>query len=624
LPDSLEKDLNDCEKIIYQGKYNEALKGIEEILEIKNISTENRIKALNLRSLVEFYLGTFVYDKDRFTTALNIAKEAHEESKKIDNPALLFQTTLFLRWSYYRLAMIKEIYEVEPTLDTIYKEVCLKNPEEAKRLEALYLIYRALNPSIRAFLGEPVPENYLEESLELTKKALIIADEQNELFPKHGAINNLIVYYVRTGRMKEAHSFILKFLEFYEELDNKYGIARAYWMLGDYHYNRGEYEEFLDYSTRKLRIWEEVDNKLGITNHNAELGNYYFSQGNYDKALEYFKKVLDYYTEKKDSVSIDVCIRIKFEGWWTILPGLAGVYLLIGDLDKALQYEEESLNLHKQTEYTLETAFSLSRLSKIYWQKGLQDKAVETAQESLKFIEKTENYLWIGNVLADLVFFSAETSDIDSVNRYLERLEEVNSKIKDRVLTQKINFSEAIILSRRVEERDRMRASLLFENLLREELEYAFHVQVLLSLSELLIEDLKETGDTKVLTKLQKSILDLYSLSTKNNSYILTVETLLLQSKLALVESDIDKAQQLLEQASDIAEDKKLERLRTEIAQEKENFTRDKDNLKDLDKDESLNKRIELINLDKRINGIKKTSISLKQSGEHLMLKSTF
>ena len=114
----------------------------------------------------------------------------------------------------------------------------------------------------------------------------------------------------------------------------------------------------------------------------------------------------------------------------------------------------------------------------------------------------------------------------------------------------------------------------------------------------------------------------MYSLATKNNSYLLTVETLLLQSKLALVELDIKKAQQLLEQANKIADDKSLERLKTIIAQEKESFHNEKEILQKFDKKDPLDKKIEVINFEKRINSLKKVSTTLKQSGEHVMLKS--
>ena len=517
---SLEKELVRLRKIIFQGKYAEAMNGLDEVLETENISIENKVRALNLKCLIEFDFGNFVYQPDRIKTALALALEAYEESLKIDNPSLLFTTIMFLTWCYYRLSMFKET-EVNKKLDSIYERICSEDPREAKRLEPTFLIIKAVRPAIRSFLGEPVPENYIEESIKQTEKALKLSEEINEPFAKASAINNLIVFYFRTGRMDKHYEYIIKLLDFYEEFGNKYGIAYSFGALGYYHYTNGEYEKFLDYSTRRLRIWEELENNTGIALHNFEMGTYYESQRRYDKALECFNEALDHFTEKEDSLRISIisqnigyvyrmkgelrkaleytkkahtiCNETKFEGWWDILPRLAAIHLLIGNIDKALHFEEECLDLHENTGYTLETALSLSRISMIYWQKGAQEQAILEAQKSLKLLEETENYLWIGNVLSDLIFFTAERSEIVAANDYLKQLEQIIDNTKDRVLKQRFNFSEAIILSHSGKDRDRMKGTLLYENLLREELDYAFHVQILLSLSELLIIYLGKT-----------------------------------------------------------------------------------------------------------------------------------
>lgn len=644
----IEKELERIEQIIFQGKYTEAIEDIAKILENEKISKENKIRAFNLRSLIDFYFA----DSERLPTALALAKEAHKESLEINNLVLLFFSSLFLKWFYYRSSMYKESIEVSPSMDEIFEKVSLANPEEAKKLEPLILILRALNPTIRAFLGEPVPENYLEKATKLTEKAYELADERNLLFPKIGAINNLVGYYRRSRRMEEHHNSILKYLEIEEELGNKYGIAQGYRLLGFYHYNKGEYEEFLDYLNRRLKIFEELKYVRGISVLNYEMGEYYISQRNYDKALDCFEKVLDYFLDKNDIHEIsgsyqnigyvytmkgdlhkalkytekghNIISEKKIEGWWHVLPSLAAINLLIGNIDEALQYEEEFLNLHKKTEYTLAIAFSLSRISSIYWQQGLESEAINSAQESLKLLEETDNLLWIGNVLADLVFFSTEKSDLEQAKKYLNKLEKVNLEKKDSILNQRYNFSEAIILAKSENERDRMKASLILENLLREKLDYAFHVKVLLTLSELFITNLQKTGDTENLIKLQKHVLDLYSLASTNKSYILTAETLLLQSKLALVELDYEKAESLLDQAFNIAEEKGLDRLKESIKKEREIFKEEKQKIENFDKETSIQEKIEAVDFKSRMNGAKKASLSIKQSGEQIMLKSLF
>jgi tetratricopeptide (TPR) repeat protein len=445
---------------------------------------------------------------------------------------------------------------------------------------------------------------------------------------------------------------ILKYLDIVEELGNKHWIANANRMLGYYHYERGEYDKFLECLNKRLKIFEELNDERGISTHNFDLGDYYLSQRNYDKALECFEKVLEFFLDKKVFYGVvgsylnialvykmkgdlhkalesaekahDSISDLKVEGWWTALPSLTEINLLLGNIDRALEYEEQILNLHKKTEYTLELAFSLSRISTIYWQKGLQDEAIEAAQESLGLLEETKNHMWIGKVLADLVFFSTEISNLELADKYLNQLKEITQLTKDKQLIQKFDFSEAIFLSKKENERDRMKASLLLENLLREELDYAFHVRVLLSLSEVIIKDLQETGEEDILIKLQKLVLDLYSIASTNKSFILIAETLLLQSKLALVELDKEKAESLLEQAFNIAEENGLDRLKESIIKEKEIFKEEKEKIERFDKETPIHEKIEAVDFKSRLNGVKKASLSIKQKGEQIMLKSLF
>ena len=636
LTSSLEKELERVNQIIYQGKYSEAIERIEEVLKTENISIENKIRALNLRSLIEFYLGNYVFEPERYKSAHALSLEAYEESLKIDNPSLQFFTIIHLTWSKYKLSIFGESDELRQKLRSIYEKTCSENPSEAKKLEPLFLIFQSLLPVIRAFRGESVPEDYIEESIRLTEKAMILSEEVNDLWVRQGSINNLIVFSYRTGRREEQYNYTIKLLDFWEELGNKYAIAHVFGALGHFHLENGEYDLYLDYMTKRLRIWEELEVEIGIAAHNSEMGVYYESQRRYDKALEYLAKALDYFTQKEDLQRIsgisqfigyvyrlkgdlfkaldytermyDYCNETRYEGWWSILTNLSAIYLLIGDLDKALQFEEENLNLHKKTEYSLDTAFSLSRICMIYWQKGFEDKAISFAQESLRLFEKTENYLWIGKVLSNLIYFTSEKSEMEWAGRYLKKLEKIVRETKDSVLKLKFNFSEALILRNSSNPRDRLRAELLFENLLREDLSYSLRIKVLVSLGELILSEILPTNEEERFKNLKSYVAELLSIATENKSFILTCETLILQSKLALVESQDEQALELLKKAHKIATDAELVRLKEIIQKEQENFESEKKRIMHLDSGTKITEKLEILNVRNGISKIKKTS----------------
>ncbi|MHA1200499.1 MAG: tetratricopeptide repeat protein [Candidatus Heimdallarchaeaceae archaeon] len=648
---SLEKELENLEIAIFQGKYTEAMERIEEILKTEDITLENKVRALNLRSLIEFFLGIFIFEPLRFKTANDFALEAYEISKEIDTPSLRFRTIVHLLWTKYRLGVDTRDDDLRTQLEDIFERASSEDPDEAKKIEPLYLIIKSLQNVISAWRGESVPEDHIEKSVKMTERALVLSEEINDLWVRRGSINNLTVFTYRMGKREDQYKYMIKHLEFWEELGNKYGIAQIYSQLALYHISIGESEQYLDYTTKKLRLWEELGVEIGIAEHNSEMGVYYESRRNYDKALEYLKKSLDYFSEKEDPFRVagisqfigyiyrmkgdllqalqytedvyEFCSTRKFEGWWNILPNLAAIYLLLGDLDKALHFEEENLNLHKATEFKLDMAQSLSRISMIYWQKGFEDKAISDAQKSLKLFEETGNFLWIGNVLSDLIFFTSEKSDIELAKNYLQKLEEVLPEAKDNVLNLKLNFSEAMILQNSTSSRERLKAELLFENLLREELPYSFRIRILVSVCELILQEINSSNEVESFENLKKYVEELSLLASTNNSLFLSCQTLILQSKLALVELETEQAKALLDDAIEIANNLDLDRLKKIIWKEQDNIDSDKDTIISLDSSAKITEKLELLKVGNGIKRIKKTTTTESIIDDsHIPLKS--
>ncbi|MHA1200498.1 MAG: hypothetical protein ACTSQF_14345, partial [Candidatus Heimdallarchaeaceae archaeon] len=240
--------------------------------------------------------------------------------------------------------------------------------------------------------------------------------------------------------------------------------------------------------------------------------------------------------------------------------------------------------------------------------KGFEDKAISDAQKSLKLFEEIENPLWTGNILADLIFFTTEKSELELANSYLERLAQITEESKDADLRLKLNFSEALMLKNSSNSRDRLRAELLFENLLREELTFAFRLMILVSLCELLLQEISVTNEVESFENLKKYVNELSSLASNNNSYYLNCQTLLLQSKLALVELNKTQAEKLLEEAIGIATEVNLDRLRKVIWKEQSNIESNEEKITKLDSSAKITEKLDLLKIENGIKRIKRTT----------------
>ena len=281
-----------------------------------------------------------------------------------------------------------------------------------------------------------------------------------------------------------------------------------------------------------------------------------------------------------------------------------------GDIDKALEIQEERLAFHENAQFTRHIAFTLIDISKILWQKGLSEQAIEKAKKSLELFRKMDNKLWLVDVLSNLIYYLTEIDETEEAKKYLEELEQIYRDTKDKNSKRILDFSQALVLRKSEDSKDVLKAEFLLENLLDEELEYSFYILIVLILAEILLNELCLSSDREYLIKLQKHVVDLYSLTSVNNSYSLIVQTLLLQSKIALIELETEKAKKLLNQALKISEDKGLDKLKSEINQEIEMFKVEAEQIESFDKESSINKRMEAISLEKRVNGIKKTSVT--------------
>ena len=247
----------------------------------------------------------------------------------------------------------------------------------------------------------------------------------------------------------------------------------------------------------------------------------------------------------------------------------------------------------------------------IFWQKGMKEQALSSMQEGLEIRQKIDYKELIATSLSYLIQFNVELNSLETAKKYFESLELINEEVKTKKISQLCNFSEALILKRSSDLRDRMKAEVLFDQLIKGDVSYSVLVQVLLNLCDLLILEMKETDDSKILEKIYKHVNKLQEMAKKNNSHLLNVETLRLNAQLALLEFDIDNARTLLLKALNIAQKNNFDRLVLGLLQQQEKLTKQSIELKNLERTTStISQRMSVIDLNGTVSSIKKTSIT--------------
>jgi hypothetical protein len=209
-----------------------------------------------------------------------------------------------------------------------------------------------------------------------------------------------------------------------------------------------------------------------------------------------------------------------------------------------------------------------------------------------------------------MIAFYVETNQHEQAKDYLDQFKSIIDEIDNKPLLLNYRFSEALVLKISEQHRDRIKAELLFEQLLEEELTYTLQIDVLLNLSELLLNELQNTDDETILEKVKTHVTRLYDFAVSNKSHLLTVEALWLQSQIAMIELDVKKAKETLQKAQKIIDEKGLERLVVKIANEQEKLDELSSDLIEAGKKAySVSKRMELVKVQNTVKDIKKNRL---------------
>ncbi|MFQ5820466.1 MAG: hypothetical protein ACE5I5_10805 [Candidatus Heimdallarchaeota archaeon] len=116
-----------------------------------------------------------------------------------------------------------------------------------------------------------------------------------------------------------------------------------------------------------------------------------------------------------------------------------------------------------------------------------------------------------------------------------------------------------------------MKAEEILEQVVDEEVaDHSLTVTAMIHLCELLLFELKMTGEEEVLEEVKDLTHRLLDIAKQQSSHSLLAETYLFQSKFALMELDVERARKLLAQAHIIAEEKGLYMLARMVAQERD------------------------------------------------------
>jgi tetratricopeptide (TPR) repeat protein len=398
----------------------------------------------------------------------------------------------------------------------------------------------------------------------------------------------------REGDLNEAFQCHQKSYKIFDSLDCNLDAAYCLNALGVIDMKRGNLKGALEYFKKCLQINKKLKNTRGIAQQYNNIGVIYREMGELDQALKYIQK--DLALRQDSGEQRDVAYS---------LCNIAMVYQLKGDLDQALKFATESLEIREKIEEESTIAYTLRVIGDIHQKRGEITKAYEAFQKSLQLNRKLHDDIAIAESLYKLIILASENK-LGETEKFLEELQTIAEENDNKLIEQQYQIAKAIILKSANRTIKRAKAQEIFLEVSQKEVvKNELTVYAMINLAELLLEELQLTSNKEVLKEFKTLIGKLLEIARNQHSSHLLALTYLLQSKLSLLEFNVNKAQELLTEAQQIAITKNLNRLAMKISNEYDLLLDQLEKWDEISKRKSsISERVELTKLDQILTEI--------------------
>ncbi|MFQ5980465.1 MAG: tetratricopeptide repeat protein [Candidatus Heimdallarchaeota archaeon] len=429
----------------------------------------------------------------------------------------------------------------------------------------------------------------LEQASALLQASLSIRQTSGNSYAAADPLNDIGIIFAIKGEFKLALNYLQQSLELFEEVGNKSSVVKLRNNIGRIYSQIGKLDQALKHFQESLEVSEELGNKRITAGLLLNIGLTNWAQGDLDSALEFYQRSLALYEELESKNEMAICLNNI---------GLA--YATKGELAKVLEIYQRSLAIRKELGDKHGIASSLNNIGQVYRIMEDFETSLTYFENSLELFEEIGNDVDTSTAIYNLILATMRARDIEDTQTLLQRLEEMNAKKENKLISQCYRLSKAIILATSTRIKDKARAQELLEEISEEEIiQHDKIMDAMLQLTELLLFELKVAGDPIILKEINALTHRLVDIAQDQNNFFLLAETYMLQSKTALLELDVKHAQQLLNQAQLLAEEKGLPKLAMRISGEYDSLLDQMKKWDDyVDRDASMSERLELARLE--------------------------
>ncbi|MHA2362666.1 MAG: tetratricopeptide repeat protein, partial [Candidatus Hodarchaeales archaeon] len=373
---------------------------------------------------------------------------------------------------------------------------------------------------------------------------------------------------VKKGQVDKGKSLAEKMLKTSKLSDNSLFIIDSTITLADALWRGGKPSESLDLIEKAQPYLSKLGyvNIVDITERNADLLNIkgvaYWLMGESQLSLENFQQSLNLRGKAGNKRDFAICLN-----------NIGNIYVYKGELDLGLEHHLQTLEIRKNFGNIRDISSSLGNIAEIYQYKGNFTLSLDYYIQAKSKFKEIKNFVYLARTIYQMITLYVEHDSFNEAENALTELAQIRNSNENAFISLLYRMSEAVLLKSSNRLMDKFKAGLLFDEIIKEKIiDHEISVKASLHFCDILLLELRISGNEDVFKVVKKISTRLYKIADEQKSYSLTVQSYLLESKLALIDFNIKKAQELLTQAQEIAEKKGLQKLAFLVSSELDNL----------------------------------------------------
>jgi tetratricopeptide (TPR) repeat protein len=522
--------------MISQGKFPNALKELRIIESLGPLTTDQQLRLKFLSSKLFLKQGRFKEGKKENDQLLKKSKEVGDQLRELD---ALINTI----WVLQYLGKFDEGLQVAKRGEKLLKILTTTRQPGLKARQASLLQHKG---SLLYHKGEQDQAQKLLETGIALKEKLGVEEGIVEALTHLGGIH------LFKGELDPVLEYAQKIMDCSERINNRQGIARSHLVSGWYYRSKGELDQAMEHLQESKTLSEEIGDHLGLGASFRWIGMVYYSKAELNQTLEYVSKALEIFET----------MGFKL-GKSRSLTMIGRVYRDKGELDQALEHYQKSLTISERVGFPQGIAMCLNNIGATYAELGDFKTATGHFERSLDISKQTNYGALSSDTLYQIIRFFVTELSPETVRRYLAELKAINQRLGDDPrINQRYQLTNAIILNSRNNLADKVTAQTIFRQVATEEIvSLELTEEALINLSGLLLFELETTGNDAAFNELNTVSQRLLTIAKTQSSYSLLAEAYLIQSKVQLIQLNLQEAKFLLTQANLISQEKGFSKL---------------------------------------------------------------